>query len=425
MHDETGKAHFGSDIEIMPLDQWLNYASGCDESVFVALPLIQRGSVWKPKQIIDLWDTLLRGMPMGSLMYSRMLPGSEVREIGGKDMIKTPDSGAIGLIDGQQRTLAMLIAWAKVGEKMDRRIWVDFDDKPGDEHIFRLHITTKNQPFGFQKSSPSTKLSLSERGDALNKFIKQHGEKDLSYDFLFKMAMPYHAKLPLDLRVLIECWNHQGNKAAWIKKIEGMLAEKLSIDDLGQAKTRIHEFANALERLFKLQIPLLKVDLELFSVVEDNNETIDPPLAVLFKRIGTGGTPLSDADYVYSVIKHHLPQAYKLVTKLHGADNIASLLSATDLVMTAVRLASAEYKPSDKKPITDWKSPKKQEFHRLIKHSGFLNDGFLPMIKPGALDTAFLSLTTLLQYNEHNNNCGLPSHAFPLLNRPLIQVLLR
>lgn len=317
---EEQEVYFGGDIEILSLDKWLDYASGCDKSVFVALPLIQRGSVWKPKQIIDLWDTLLRGMPMGSLMYSPMKPGIDVREICGKDMIKTPESETIGLIDGQQRTLAMLIAWPKIGEKMDRRIWVDFADTPGDEHLFRLHVTTKNQPFGFQKSSPSTKLSLGERGDAHDKFIEHHGKNDLSHDFMFKMAIPYHAKLPLDLRVLIECWNHLGNKAAWIKKTEGMLAEK--IDDLGQAKARIHGFANALERLFKLQIPLLKVDRELFSVVEDDNETIDPPLAVLFKRIGTGGTPLSDADYVYSVIKHRLPQSYKLVTELHGADTL-------------------------------------------------------------------------------------------------------
>lgn len=38
----------------------------------LALPPIQRGSVWKPKQIADLWDSLLRKMPVGSFMLSRL-----------------------------------------------------------------------------------------------------------------------------------------------------------------------------------------------------------------------------------------------------------------------------------------------------------------------------------------------------------------
>ncbi|MER0204453.1 MAG: DUF262 domain-containing protein [Nitrosomonas sp.] len=435
MNVEPKVKRFDKNIEILKLDEWLNCTSGCDTSLFVALPLIQRGFVWKPKQIIDLWDTLLRGMPMGSLMYSLIPPGVEVREIGGKDLIKTPESGAIGLIDGQQRTLAMLIPWEKVGEKMDRRIWVDFFDKPSDEHLFRLYVTTKNQPFGFQKTSPSTKLPLGERTAAREEFIKQHKKLDLSQDFLFKMAKPYHAKFPLDLRILIEGWKHQSNlgnqesKSVWVNKIEEMLermiVEKLSIDDLELAKIRISRFADALERFFALQIPLLKVDPALFSVNDlnnsDHNENNDPPLAILFKRVGTGGTLLSDADYAYSIIKNLHPETYTLVEALYSAGNIASLLSPTDLVMTTVRLVAAEYKEK----LTDWESPRKIEFHRLIKHDGFLKDGFLPLIRSDLLNDAFASLTKLLKFDKKNNPYGLPLHTFPLLNRPLIQVLLR
>ena len=435
MSTETQEVHFNEDIKILLLEKWLDYAAGCDESVFVALPLIQRGSVWKPKQIIDLWDTLLRGMPMGSLIYSPMRSGIDVRKIGEKDMIKTPESGAIGLIDGQQRTLAMLIAWTKAGEKMDRRLWVDFFDKPADENLFRLHVTTKNQPFGFQKAAPSTKLSLGDRRDARAAFVKEHSVEKPSQEDLFTKAKPYDSKFPLDLRNLIEFWkDYRGNEAVWIRQIERMLeqlgGEKLSSEELIHAKLEISKFAKALKRLFKLQVPLLKVDCGIFSSVEadnpdQNDDTSDPPLAVLFKRIGTGGTPLSDADYVYSVIKHRLPETYTLVETLHGGDNIASLLSATDLVMTAVRLAAAQYISPDQRPLTDRESPTKQEFHRLIKHDGFLENGFLPLIKQDTLKNAFISLTKLLEYQKKTNDYGLPAHAFPLLNRPLVQVLLR
>ena len=51
---------FQSDVRVEKLAKWLDWAGELDKSVFVALPMIQRGSVWKPGQIIDLWDSLLQ-----------------------------------------------------------------------------------------------------------------------------------------------------------------------------------------------------------------------------------------------------------------------------------------------------------------------------------------------------------------------------
>ena len=45
------------------LTEWLDWSAGEDAQHFVALPMIQRGFAWKPKQIIMLWDSLLRSMP--------------------------------------------------------------------------------------------------------------------------------------------------------------------------------------------------------------------------------------------------------------------------------------------------------------------------------------------------------------------------
>ena len=90
-------------------------------------------------------------------------------------------------------------------------------------------------------------------------------------------------------------------------------------------------------------MPLIHVAERFFET--KGTETSDSPLAVLFKRIGTGGTPLSDDDYVYSVIKHLRPETYDLVEKLHQMSKVASLLTATDLVMSTVRLAAVTWHP--------------------------------------------------------------------------------
>ncbi len=432
MKTEANEVHLYKDIEILSLEKWLDYSCGRDESVHVALPVIQRGSVWKPKQIIDLWDSLLRGMPIGSLMYSPMPADILVRKVGGKKLEKSKEK-TIGLIDGQQRTLAMLIAWHQSDGIMDQRIWVDFYDKPGDENIFRLHVTTKNQPFGFKKSSSYEKLSRSDRIEAHSRFEYLHGSDDPSQQCLFEKSTPYHSKYPLDVRELIELWKScKGDSVLWTKTVWQMLQQldngEISTADHQKIHDVISKFATALERLLQLKVPLVKVDLDLFSTdeaaTENGIDSNDPPLAILFKRIGTGGTPLSDADYVYSVIKHRIPEAYTLVEELHSPGNIARLLSATDVVMTAVRLGAAEF-PTVGKELTDWESPNKKEFHQLLKKPGFLMHGFLPLINTEALKQAFTALGVLLEYQKESNPTGIPSHAFPLLSRPLVQVLLR
>ena len=74
----------GSKIEIVKVTDWLEWCSAQVPDRYVALPMIQRGFVWKPHQIIDLWDSLLRGMPVGSLLVNTVPKGTRVRRVGSK-----------------------------------------------------------------------------------------------------------------------------------------------------------------------------------------------------------------------------------------------------------------------------------------------------------------------------------------------------
>ena len=75
---------FGGDtVRVLPLACWLNIAAGAAQpKIRVDLPMIQRGFVWKPKQIIDLWDSLLSGMPIGALMVSELQHDQPTEQIG-------------------------------------------------------------------------------------------------------------------------------------------------------------------------------------------------------------------------------------------------------------------------------------------------------------------------------------------------------
>src|SRR5574344_291503 len=98
----------GNTIQVLALPQWLDMAAGLHPTVGVDLPMIQRVFVWKPKQIIELWDSLLSGMPIGALMVSEMQPDEQRVALTTHDQDTCPATQRLGLVDGQQRTLAML-----------------------------------------------------------------------------------------------------------------------------------------------------------------------------------------------------------------------------------------------------------------------------------------------------------------------------
>lgn len=408
------------------LTEWMNWSAGKDSQHFVALPMIQRGSVWKPKQIITLWDSLLRGMPIGSLMLSRLNAVDKhgnpilVRRVGSTQLQPVPEGGGAALIDGQQRTLAMLLGWPNpsADQKQSRALWVDFADKPAPEHLFRMHVTSTAHPYGFTKADPNAKLSLRDRREA-KKFIQEG------------TPFPWDSHLPMRLTDLIQTYLEVDRDALRWK--DAVLAQ------LRQAKTphnkswqdfdgntnkwnalkAMDRFCECLQDLFALKIPLIAIPDKCFTE-SDTQEGDDPALAVLFKRVGTGGTALSDADYVYSVIKHQLPETFELVESIASNKGFSQLLGPTDIVMTAVRMVAAE------RGMTDFESPNKANFDSLRKDPEFL-ESFLALVKSGRLSLALNVLTEGLRFNPKNSTAdpGLPMHGFILGPRPVLQILLR
>lgn len=405
------------------LGDWMNGVTGKDPECFVALPLIQRGAVWKPSQIIALWDSLLRGMPIGSLMVSELKPIAHekpvrVRRVGSNESMLVPENGGIALIDGQQRTFAVLLGWMQADETsklLGRQIWVDFADKPAHENMFRLHVTTPAQRHGFTKADSNARLSLSDRRDAR----KELGDKEV----------PWASHLPLPLAWIVnEFLKSPSNPASWKHVVLNELQQDSrkhrgkGFDDFSAAdcERAVSRFGECLEHLFKLRIPLIKIPDACFSD-EGKADGDDPALAILFKRIGTGGTKLSDADYAYSVIKHHLPQSFEMVERISVIAGLPRLLGPVDIVMTAVRLVAAQ------NGLPDYESPTKSEFDRLRQDATpFLQeDGhFLTMVQSNRLENALVAINHALLYRG-GDDMGLPMEGLVLVSRPILQVMLR
>ena len=64
----------------------------------VSLPTVQRGFVWKPYQIENLWDSLLRGYPIGAFVLSPRQSANR-------------EESKYEMLDGQQRATAICLGF--------------------------------------------------------------------------------------------------------------------------------------------------------------------------------------------------------------------------------------------------------------------------------------------------------------------------
>lgn len=109
------------------------------------LPAIQREFVWKPVQIARLFDSLMRGYPIGSFLFWKV-ERAHVREYRYYDFVRNyhektaphcppldvpPDQGVTAILDGQQRLTALNIGLrGSYAAKEPRKWWTNPDAFP-------------------------------------------------------------------------------------------------------------------------------------------------------------------------------------------------------------------------------------------------------------------------------------------------------
>jgi len=418
-------------VQGMKLPEYLAWAEGNGQhSKKLLLPPIQRGFVWKPKQIVDLWDSLFRGMPIGSLMVSKLSAGQEGSDLSTKETKNVIDE-AMGLLDGQQRTLAMLIGWPSASSSQ-HCLWLDLAEEGHAGSPFEIRLTTQAQPFGFQRISQS-RLSRNERREARKIYDKSHPDYLLKPDYELlantenEQPRPWKAgnKPGLFIRVK-DAWDAfektKNNESEFINDLRSHLQTPLADATL----SKLHV---AFTRIELLEVPLILIPEHINAPrLEALPSNAPDPLVLLFERIGRNGASLSSEDLLFSMIKQQWPKAQNLVNQRHGRASVGAFMGATDYVMTAFRLAAAE---SGGNPIADNPRPNPNDFHRhlgtLLGKDGETNRPLRNYLKEdGPLTSAFdMLFKALLYQNKSDHDIGLPSLMLPHLSRGLIQVLLR
>lgn len=299
----------------------------------VTIPALQRGLVWKPSQVELLWDSILRGFPIGSFMLS--------------DTVEKGEQGKYYLMDGQQRFNAISLGYNTV-KKPGSVLWIDLipPDVKNSTRKFWIKATTQPQPWGFKNDDDCSRLNTSEKRDALDKFELQGSI--YNREFPLEETWPIKAQCPIPLWCLLDASKNTSNDAeAFLRKTR----EIFEATNFAYCK-KINWGERACCYLKDVLFPRI-VALDNYyvncnhlpkEVIENEMETVtdaieQTTLEVLFTRLNTGGTAISRDDLNYSAIKAYWPSIK------HINDELAEkYMSPSKLVMLAFRLALTDQK---------------------------------------------------------------------------------
>jgi hypothetical protein len=425
-----GKTIIG--LNLLKMIDWANESSNIldgssapEDKLIIALPPVQRSTVWRPKQVVDLWDSLIRGLPIGTFYLVKRAKGLRklVTLKGDTRELSLP---GYDLLDGHQRIRALLIG--AIGFPEEKRcLWIDLGNEEASRRAV-LRITSKGQPFGYDAKT-GNKLNLDERQRAREQIERNipllHKERR-AYDRelfedevtqggnpILQPPLPYGAsEYTFKLPALLKVWREHVPICA----DEGIAALRRVVAD-GPSREALISLHCAFERIQKAEVALLCVDPRSFSREED--------LLKLFDRIGAGGTPLSVEERLFSIYKYHVPDIRDTVNQIHS--QAGHVLSPTKIAATAIRIAYSQ------SHLDRNDTPDVATFSRIMvdqKEEAF--QGYLKRLIPtgsqetdekGSLLRSFQTIKALLWYGEGVGPFWIPEVLLVSLPAELWQVL--
>lgn len=252
------------------------------ESKEIDIPDVQRGLVWNPTQIANLWKSIFAGYPIGALTLYKQGENWQ-------------------LIDGQQRWHAIKLGLSPAYHKAMTSIgtiWKRNEDNSWEFDC--LMVYTRRHPWGFRWDGDKLKRLDHDKMVAMwNGIMKKESISDSFILPTLQQAASYMAEsckmIPL----------HQ------------LLAE----DDAGlmdDDDADIWELAKEWrERVNVPSLPLIRFDLKQGDSREQND--LKPGdssrernrIQELFTRINKGGTPISNTDLTYSTLCSYMGSGFK------------------------------------------------------------------------------------------------------------------
>lgn len=322
----------------------------------VSLPALQRGFVWDARRIENLWDSLLKGYPIGSFL-----------------MVSDKPQEAFQLLDGQQRATAISIGmynpWIQTDAHFWRItgcpvLWLEINTETDDHHF---KIVTPSQPWGYDKQSE--RLKATDRKRAYDAMIQPQisvGDHRKYYELPLKHSWPWMAKVPIPFSFFFEddldYSNIPAAKEAFLRKchtrlqhVKGMSGDKSeerykrAVDTfLGPKNVLSDMLFERIGTLLTNDVPAIVIPYDTIASTgahatwgesQDTESEDKEALEIIFERINSGGVALIGEELVYSIFKSQLPCAEEIGKK-------CDYIKPARLMHYAIRLVMADSKKS-------------------------------------------------------------------------------
>ncbi|KXW57238.1 hypothetical protein FEMY_22430 [Ferrovum myxofaciens] len=422
---KAGTAHL---LTLPEIAAWqIAYPPAKVGSIVATLPALQRGAVWKVKQIEELWDSILRRFPIGAFVIAP--PNDDLKQ---QNFKLQPECGELPapthlLLDGQQRATGIALGFYDLwrdGEKEAHAkgaLWLDLAEPyESSEAEFIFRAVTRAHPWGYKRTNPDEPLSAHQIRAALLAFRAANQCDDKrSEEFSLWQTWPWDAEAPVPLVMLVEAaishaddlaaardtaWkriqklpmfavkpslatNIKGNERVVKESHDGLekQCKNLSVAFEKEDTVLYRRLDSVLRRLQKIlvteqiyQIPALPLDLQTPELSEatdaDANVTSAPPtlkdaakkdaIELLFVRVNSAGTPLAGEELIYSLLKAAWPDAAKFID---GLDHKPALPSRIAMLCVRMILARRQL-PAQERQLAMPPVPSVNEFRRLVRN---------------------------------------------------------
>ncbi len=430
----------------------------------LALPPIQRNAAWNPRQVVDVWDSVFRGLPLGAFMLQERNEGQPGRRSGADACIDNFLPQGWDLLDGQQRVRSLLLGLygpnLRRGRQDKRCIWLDLYGK-SDRYLFELSVTSASQPFGYNedgyKFAPATKAQARKRFEDEGEEIRNGDRQAYSHE-LFEGFM---GDGPTLLRLVGD--EHEapvpplGYPKGWPP-----LPARIDLGRLANARTifPLHEllqvwveaesskdeallrFVGRTHPRFPDLVDALKHFEEAVIALVNASSVRGKSLPLLYDRIGAGGTRLSDEERLFSFYKSIRPRFHDVVRGIYEA--CGRMMAPSQIAASAIRIANAQ--AHYERDRDSGGAPRANEGNSLPNIATFAEalentiapgsrirlleclDGLIGIAEDGShtegsFGLAFARLFRSLEFSE-SNLLGLPRVLLWNLPRTLIHVLL-
>ena len=120
---------------------------------FYQVPIFQRDFVWKQNQMLELFDSIRRGYPIGSLLFWKPGISFKTKEQIGPYVVPPATSNALYILDGYQRVTTL---FSVLSNPFKNKYWSDEKESKD----FLIYYDLRNEDFAFKRGKKVSEAFL-------------------------------------------------------------------------------------------------------------------------------------------------------------------------------------------------------------------------------------------------------------------------